>query len=476
MIRVSSFLQRHPESGLLYFRLSIPPRYRAAIGRTEIKRSLGTHDKRLALPAAMRLYCEVQQLFNQLDTGATMPTTRRKKDSAAGSTLSKITLAEISLPGGGKARNVTIDTGDDVRDAEVAVKLLGGLPAPPAAVPASSGDSVKLAVAAKKYRAEKVAEGSWVDSTVAEHEALHGLLIQLLGNVDVSTVTHKSARVVKDALLALPANMGKGVYSGKSVKQLLKMNVPASARMSVRTINEKITRAGSFFQWCVRHGYAPLNPFEGLKMKVSVRASEERAAFDAADLQAIFAPLDAMRKPFMLWCPLLAIYTGGRATEIAQLRVVDVVDVDGVPAIRIADEAGRLKTLASRREVPLHPALVQKGFLAYVDGIRAAGHERVFPDVWGNKNGPGDRLSRWFAVYRKNLGIGSMKRGDGKPIKCFHSFRHCFADGLKQAGVDGLIIAQLMGHVDASMSTGRYGKSYPLATLNEAVCRLSFPI
>ena len=68
-----------------------------------------------------------------------------------------------------------------------------------------------------------------------------------------------------------------------------------------------------------------------------------------------------------------------------------------------------------------------------------------------------------------------MKRGDGKPIKCFHSFRHCFADGLKQAGVDGLIIAQLMGHVDASMSTGRYGKSYPLATLNEAVCRLSFP-
>ena len=475
MIRVSSFLQRHPESGLLYFRLSIPPRYRAAIGRTEIKRSLGTHDKRLALPAAMQLYCEVQQLFNQLDTGATMPTKRRKKDTSS-STMSKITLAEIVLPGGGKARNVVIDTGDDVRDAEVAVKLLGGLPAAPVAVPASMGDSVKLAVAAKKYRAEKVAEGSWVDSTVAEHEALHNLLIQFLGNPDVSTVTHKHAREVKDALLALPANMGKGKYAGKGVRQLLKMNVPSSARQSIRTVNEKITRAGSFFQWCVRHGYAPLNPFEGLKMKVSVRASEERAAFDADDLQAIFAPLDAMRKPFMLWCPWLALFTGGRATEIAQLRVVDVFEVDGVPAIRIDDDAGRLKTLASRREVPLHPALVQKGFLEYVAGIKAAGHDKLFPDVWGNLNGPGDRLSRWFAVFRKNLKIGSMKKGDGKPVKCFHSFRHNFADGLKQAGVDGLIIAQLMGHVDASMSTGRYGKSYPLTTLNEAVCRLAFPV
>lgn len=472
-MRAFPFLFRHPASGLLYFRLSVPERYRAAIGRVEFKRSLKTYDKRAAVPVAMRLYAEVMQLFSELDQGETM-----KRHNAD---MQKIRIGEITTSNGTTAKNVTIDTGDHNRDEEIARKLIAdiGAAVPGVNVPAPpSGDSIKLADALKKYRDEKLREGSWADSTLQEHEALHHLLVQVIGNPDISTITHKQAREFKETLLQLPSNATKGRYKGKSVKQLLAMNIPDESRMAPRTVNERLQRLSSFFLWSVRHGYCAVNVFDGLKLRISKRASEERAVFDTADLCALFNPVHFNRdrlKPFQHWCTLLALYTGARAGELAQLRTVDVFEQDGIHAIRITDEAGRLKTLSSRREVPVHPALIEKGFLEYVASIRAAGHEQLFPDAHGNVNGAGDRVSRWFAHYRKKLGVGPARKGDG-PSKCFHSFRHCVADGLKQAGVEPLVIAQILGHGDQHMSTGRYGKDYQLPTLHEALCKLSFPV
>ena len=469
-MRAFPFLFRHPASGLLYFRLSVPPQYRAALGKTELKRSLRTYDKRIAVTIAARLYLEAQQLFSELDQGETM-----KRHNAD---IQRITIGEITTPSGITAKDVTIDTGDHDRDTELARKLIGGT-SPTVNVPApSTADSIKLADALKKYRAEKQREGSWADSTLVEHEALHHLLVQVIGNPDISTITHKQAREFKEILLQLPSNMTKGRYKGKSVKQLLAMSIPDESRMAPRTVNERLQRLSSFFLWSVRHGYCSVNVFDGLKLRISKRASEERAVFDNADLQTLFDRQHFNRdrlKPFQYWCTLLALFTGGRAGEIAQLRTCDVFEQDGIHAIRITDEAGRLKTLSSRREIPIHPALIENGFLEYVASIRADGHEQLFPDAHGNVNGAGDRVSRWFAHYRKRLGVGPAKKGDG-PSKCFHSFRHCVANGLKQAGVEQLTISQILGHGDQHMSTGRYGKDYQLPTLHEALCKLSFPI
>jgi integrase len=430
----------------------------------------------------MRLNAEVDRLFSRLESGDMQkPKGRKAKQEDDGGFISKIVFDELVLPTGAKAKGVVIDTGDDAKDAAIAGQLLGSIADTKPATPSPAVDAASLATVAKKYKAEKVTEGSWREKTAAEHEALYDLLIQIVGNVDVSTIGHQQARRFKEVLLSLPANMGKGIYAGKSVRQLLQMNIPDTAKMHRRTVNEKIQRVSSLFGWAVRHGYTAVNPFEGLKMRLSSQASEERAVFDADDLRLIFDPVrfsvEKLRKPFKYWCPLLALYTGARAQEIAQLRVLDVFEAEpGLWAIRIAKDAGKLKTVASQREIPLHPAIIQRGFLGYVERTRAAGHERLFPEAWDTGNGPGDKLSRWFAVYRKNLKIGSLKKGDGMPVKCFHSFRHCFADGLKQAGADPLKIAQLMGHADGSITTGRYGKAFPLPVLYEVVCLLDFHI
>jgi len=479
MIRVFSCLQRHPSSGILYFRCSVPERLRPVLGRTEIKRSLQTADKRVAIPVAMRLYVEVRELFSRLETGEPMrKPTKRKAKQDEGGFISKIVFDELTLPSGATAKGITIDTGDDKKDAAIAKELLGGIVGTTPAATSPAIESGKLLKVAGKYRAEKVKEGSWTPKTHDEHQALHELISQVTGNIDIAAIGHKEARQFKEALLSLPANMGKGTYAGKSVRQLLSMNIPDNARMHPRTVNEKLQRASSLFLWAVRHGYSAVNPFEGLKLRLSGRASEERAVFDADDLRTIFDPVrfnpEKLRKPFQYWCPLLALFTGGRAQELAQLRVVDVIERDGIWAIFISKEAGKIKTKASQREIPLHPAIIQRGFLEYVERIRAAGHERLFPEAWDTQNGPGDKLSRWFAVYRKSLKIGSLKKGDGLPVKCFHSFRHCFINELKQAGADTLKIKQLSGHDDPDIATGRYGKGYPLQPIYEVVCLLSF--
>lgn len=482
MIRVFSCLQRHPSSGVLYFRRSVPVRLRPVLGRAEIKRSLGTCDKKVALPVAMRLNMEVDELFSRLEKGdmRTKPKGRKAKPKDD-NFISKIVFNELTLPSGAKAKGIVIDTGNDAKDAAIAKELLGGIVGTaPAATPSPAVESAKLDKVAAKYRAEKMKEGSWREKTAADHEAVHSLLIQVLGNVDVSTIGHPQARRFKEVLLSLPSNMGKGAYAGKSVRQLLQMNIPDSALMHPRTVNLKLQLASSLFLWATRHGYCPLNPFEALKLRLQSKVSEERAIFDAVDLKAIFSPErftpEKIRKPFQYWCTLLALYTGARAQELAQLRVQDVFEAEpGLWAICIAKDAGKLKTTASQREIPLHPVIIQRGFLGYVERTKAAGHERLFPEAWDTGNGPGDKLSRWFANYRKTLGIGRTKKGDGRPNKCFHSFRHCFADGLKQAGVDPLKIAQLMGHTDPNISTGRYGKAFPLPALYEVVCLLDFP-
>jgi hypothetical protein len=66
MIRVFSFLQCNPQSGILSFRFTIPVKYRPIIGKREIKRTTRTTDKRLAIQKAM-LYCsDIQDELQKL--------------------------------------------------------------------------------------------------------------------------------------------------------------------------------------------------------------------------------------------------------------------------------------------------------------------------------------------------------------------------------------------------------------------------
>jgi integrase len=163
------------------------------------------------------------------------------------------------------------------------------------------------------------------------------------------------------------------------------------------------------------------------------------------------------------WALLLLAYTGARRAEVAQLWVADVAPVDGVLCMRVepaTDPAApkHVKSSAARRVVPLHADLLELGLLAFVDAARATGRTQLFPSLTSRG---GDPLSRWWQMRRERVGVSNRCQ--------LHGLRHRFVSQLKHAGVDEPRIAQLVGHANASLTTGRYGKRYNVPRLAEAV-------
>lgn len=114
------------------------------------------------------------------------------------------------------------------------------------------------------------------------------------------------------------------------------------------------------------------NPFQGIKLSVDDREAEGRGIFEASDLKAIFSTpvyTNGSRPTggggeAAAWLPLIALFTGARQSELAQLRIEDLKQdsQSGLWFFDIGTEGGRsIKTASSRRKVPVHPHLVSVG-------------------------------------------------------------------------------------------------------------------
>ena len=71
------------------------------------------------------------------------------------------------------------------------------------------------------------------------------------------------------------------------------------------------------------------------------------------------------------WVPLIALFSGMRAGEIVQLQLKDVRlnDQWWVFDINKGDDGSKaVKTASSLRQVPIHPSLMELGFMEWVEG------------------------------------------------------------------------------------------------------------
>jgi len=109
---------------------------------------------------------------------------------------------------------------------------------------------------------------------------------------------------------------------------------------------------------------------------------------------------------------LLALTTGGRLNELAQLYLDDVrqsengtwyldFNLDGADKLDADDsDLGpdkSLKTVNSIRVVPLHALIVNAGLPNYVNALREAGHDRLFPELKRDAiKGYGKPAGSWF--------------------------------------------------------------------------------
>lgn len=241
---------------------------------------------------------------------------------------------------------------------------------------------------------------------------------------------------------------------------------------STTTTNHKIGILKTIFRTAVDYELVAVNPAVDVRTQTTA-GPKPRVAFTADDLNRLFQseiytegkrPVGGGRDA-AYWLPLLALYTGARVEELAQLMVGDVRYADGQGHyLYISDEAkhAKLKNASSKRRIPVHPLLDACGFVDYAQRQKASG--LLFPHLKPNPRSKlGGYFSSFFSHYlRHTVGITDAR-------KVFHSFRHTFKDACRAVGIEEAVHDALTGHTTAAASR-KYGNDlYPLAPLFEAI-------
>ena len=172
------------------------------------------------------------------------------------------------------------------------------------------------------------------------------------------------------------------------------------------------------------------------------------------------------------WLPLIALFTGARLGEIAQLGADDVV-LRGEVYVFVfrpdPDEGLRLKNESAERVVPVHHELVRCGLLTYAQEMLDRGEKRLFPDLPIGNHYRHDATSKWFARFLKSAGADRDRTS-------FHSFRHNFRDALGEAGVAPERIDEIMGWTGDGAMRHRYGSGLRAKTLTAEVAKVKYDI
>lgn len=212
------------------------------------------------------------------------------------------------------------------------------------------------------------------------------------------------------------------------------------------------------FALAASNGSIAENPTLGVSIpkldKTEARERQEpRHPFSVKQLNELFAsawyaPSGALSgvTPFhkgggaAYWMPLISLFHNFRLAEICQLLVANVFEVNGILALEITDEGTlklgadpknranqkRLKNDSTRRGIPMHASVVTLGFAQYVEGVRAQGAKRLFPEL---DKYAGDGSTAFGKVFNRFVREG-LKLPAGY---VFHSFRHTWEDALRAA-------------------------------------------
>ena len=332
------------------------------------------------------------------------------------------------------------------------------------------------------YRADNMAK--WSPATIKATQAPLHVLREFFGSTkDVSIITRDDGRELFELVKCIPTNMTKlKALAGLSVVEAVAKAAQLKlGTLSPKTINESyLAFMGSAFRWGMEEGWLTVNPLGGRSVVDSVAAVDKREPFTAEQLNKLFrsGPWANPAKrtegdPLRYWGPLVALYQGMRRGEIAQLLVSDNEMMEGVPVIHVRPSADgkRVKSFAGRRVLPVHPELIQMGYLMFVAEQRKTGRIQLFPAEKPTTAGHwGDLLGKWFAGHLKATNISGKKLG-------MHSFRHNFEDALRAAGLHGSPIGQeLAGRAKADKVSAGYGSGrYPINILKPAVESIGYP-
>lgn len=209
------------------------------------------------------------------------------------------------------------------------------------------------------------------------------------------------------------------------------------------------------------------NPAAKLKALRTPKRTQLRAK-SISDDEAIAILTDAMqsaaggvtkqRQAAKRWCAWLMAYSGARVLEIAQLRREDIGVACGVAYIHITPEAGKNKTDTARK-VPIHPHLIQQGFLDFV-ALQEEGPLFYDPSIGrgGRLGSQAKKVGYYLANQVRALGIDVAQPN--------HGWRHRMETMNNRYDLRDKIVRMILGHSGPD-SNADYGDEELMPMLRE---------
>lgn len=290
-------------------------------------------------------------------------------------------------------------------------------------------------------------------STYESYGATMKRLVAFLKHDDATRVTTENVIAYRDHRLAEVNPRTKKPISPKTIKD----NDLAGLR--------------AVFGQAVKDRLLPTNPAEGVSLPVGKReVNRELKGFTDDEAIAILsrarsyvpgreAPRLASAKQ---WVPWLCAFTGARVGELLQLRKEDVQQHGEHWFIKITPEAGTVKTKKART-VPLHPQLLDIGFLRFVQSSTGR-----YLFVQADKNGEVRGAVKTAANKVRDFVRLAVSDPEVQPN---HGWRHRFKTLARKVGMDPYVRDVIQGHAGRSVSDD-YG-DVDLETRAEAVAKLA---
>ncbi|MET3989486.1 integrase [Bradyrhizobium sp. S3.9.2] len=190
----------------------------------------------------------------------------------------------------------------------------------------------------------------------------------------------------------------------------------------------------SVLGWAVDNRKLAKNPADVIKVKAEKKIRTRPKGFTDEEAKAIFVAClgysqkpkeDAKTAAAKRWAPLIAAYTGSRISEVLQLRKEDVRRDSGHHIFDLNPLAGSIKS-GTYRLVPVHPHLIELGFLNFVDQC---------------VDGP------LFAKgsYKRVVDFVRTIVTDGR-VQPNHAWRHRLKSISRDRGLDPRVVDAIQGH------------------------------
>jgi integrase len=283
----------------------------------------------------------------------------------------------------------------------------------------------------------------------------------VLDKTDAAIKTKKMAHSVLERLAeVMHADFDMQNFNDEATDRLWMQ--PRLLEVAGSTVKKELSWVRAFSEWAA----APARKYCPSPLTLTIAISKSKNVhyeyFNSHDLQAIFDALpDAALKPWQLWLPIIALYSGARVGEIAALQTAHFKDKVGLHTMHLPGT----KTDLAARDIPMHPDLVAMGLLDLVKARRKAGKTMLFDITVSEQNGAGGAPSKWFGTFLREKAEVSNEG------KVFHSFRHTLVDHLRQHGSAPEARKQFMGHSSGGgVHNEVYGREpLGLSVLNEQV-------